>query len=222
MKKTILTLTTLLIIGNISFAQYTNWNSDNSENRNAVFMNIGYDYSLSLGAGYNHSFNIFTIPALFGVEFSKPMGDDLFDDHKIKIGAEVAVINKNNFCLSAVVKGIIRRNANEYVNIESFGSDLGLKAGIYKPNWYLAGEFGFDKAITSYLEHSDLYRDLYPQAKDGWYVPTAGQFYYGVITGFSIGNIVDINLKVGLTNAEGQQKNALLPYYAQLGLSKSF
>ena len=57
---------------------------------------------------------------------------------------------------------------------------------------------------------------------DGWYVPTGGQFYYGVITGFSIKEIVDVTLKAGLTNAERQDTNALLPYYAQLGLSKSF
>jgi hypothetical protein len=53
-------------------------------------------------------------------------------------------------------------------------------------------------------------------------VPTGGQYYYGLCTGVSIKKVLDICFKAGLTNAQGKNVNALLPYYAQIGLNKSF
>ena len=222
MKIIILSITTLLILSNICSAQYMNWSSDNGEKRNNVFVNFGYDYGLTLDVGYNRSMNLFTKPVLLGLDYSMPMGENLLDDYKIKIGGEIELLHKKAFSISTRIKGIIRRYENDYVSIENFGSDLGLTAGFYKPIWYLAGEFGFDKAITSQLKHTKLYKEIYPQVQDGWYTPTGGQLYFGVLTGFSLKELVDISFKLGFTNAQKQDENALLPYYAQIGLNKSF
>jgi hypothetical protein len=222
MKKIILSLTVLIIMSNICFAQYNNWNSDSTVNRNAVYINLGYDYSLSLNAGYNYSMNVFTQTVLLGLDYSMPMGENLFDDYKIRIGVEVELLHKNDFYISAKVKGVIRRYEDDYLSIQNYGGDFGLTAGYYKTNWYIAGEFGFDKAITSKLMHTYIYKDIYPEVQDGWYVPTGGQYYYGLCTGVSIKKVLDICFKAGMTNAQGNNVNALLPYYAQIGLNKSF
>ena len=221
MKKLTLSLSAMILLGTVCSAQYINWNSLNPEKRNSVSMNLGYDYGLTLGAGYNRSLNLWK-PVLLGIEFSAPMGDQLFDDYKIRIGGEIDLLKINDFHFSAKAKGIVRRYQSENLRIENFGSDFGLTAGYYRSMWYLAVETGFDKAITSYLEHSDRFKDNYPQSQDGWYLPTGGQFYYGLSTGFSLKKVVDINLKLGVTNAQGKHVNALLPYYLQLGLSRQF
>ena len=222
MKKPIISLIAILITGNICFAQYKNWNSDNTGNKNAVYLNLGYDYSLSLDAGYNRSLKLFNKTLLLGLDISLPMGDNLFDDHKIKIGGEMELLHKNDFYISAKLKGVIRRYESDNVRIENFGSDMGVTAGYFRSNWYLAAEYGFDKAISSHLVHTEEFKEIYPQVVDGWYVPAGGEFYYGLYTGFSINNFIDISLKLGATNAQGQDGNALLPYYAQVGLTELF
>ncbi len=221
MKKIIFPLLIMVIMGNICSAQYTNWNSDNSDKRNAVSLQLGYDYALTLGAGYTRTLDFFK-PMLLGIEYSIPMGDNLFDDHKIKIGGEIELLNKKNLYVSAKAKGIIRRYQSDNVNILNFGSDLGLTAGIYKTKWYLAGELGFDKAISSHLKHTELFKEIYPQVEDGWFLSTGGQFYYDLNAGYSIHNLVDLNLKVGMTNAQWHDTNALLPYYVQIGINRAF
>ena len=221
MKNTILTLILLIALGNICSAQYNNWNSNNSEKRNAVFVNFGYNYGLTLDVGYNRSLEIVK-PVILGFDFSVPMGKNIFDDHKLKIGGEVDLFKYKAIHISAKIKGVIRGYDSEYVQIENFGGDFGLTAGYYKPTWYIAGDFGFDKAITSYLKHSELFKKIYPLLQDGWYTPTGGQFYYGLNSGFSIKDIFDISVKAGLTNAQEDDTNAMLPYYAQLGMTFNF
>ncbi len=222
MKKIIISLTVIISISNFCSAQYINWNSNNLEKRNNVFMNVVYDYSLSLNAGYNRSMNIFNKPVLLGLDFSVPAGKNLFDDHKIKIGGEIELLNKNNFYVSAKVKGVIRRYKSIYTRIENFGSDVGLTVGYYKPKWYIATNFGFDKAISSHLKHTETFKEIYPLVQDGWYKNTGGNFYLGLDLGATIKENLGISFKVGITNAEGKDVNALLPYYIQIGLNKTF
>jgi hypothetical protein len=95
-------------------------------------------------------------------------------------------------------------------------------AGYYKPTWHAAGEFGFDKSITSHLKHSDIMRTNYPEIRDGWYIPSGGHYYYGIQAGKSLGEYLDLSLRLGATNAQDDDENAVLPYYLQLGLGIKF
>ena len=73
-----------------------------------------------------------------------------------------------------------------------------------------------------YVKHSALTRECFPDAKDGWYVPTGGNFFYGAQAGKSRGDALDLNLRLGVTRAQFDDGNAPLPYYLQLELGVRF
>jgi hypothetical protein len=109
------------------------------------------------------------------------------------------------------------------VRVVSFGSDFAVVAGYYRPSWYAAGELGFDKSVTSYLKHSDIMRTyVFPGIKDGWYIPSGGNYYYGIQAGKTLGESLDLSLRLGATSAEDNDEDAVLPYYLQLGLGVRF
>lgn len=104
---------------------------------------------------------------------------------------------------------------------EHFGSDFTGTAGVYRPRWFLAGEFGFDKAIITHLTQSDWYRTyFYPDAKDGWYLNAGGTFHYGVTGGVAFGR-TELALRAGWLRTE-EFNDVQPPMYAGLGLGIRF
>ncbi len=132
------------------------------------------------------------------------------------------VVEVGGFSATVRILANLRRYQATLVRIVSFGSDFALLAGYYKPTWHAAGEFGFDKSITSYLKHSDVMKANFPGIRDGWYIPTGGHYYYGIQAGKTIGESFDLSLRLGATNAQDNDDNEFLPYYLQLGLGMRF
>ena len=61
----------------------------------------------------------------------------------------------------------------------------------------------------------------YPNSQDGWYVPTGGNFFYGITGGFSFKNN-DVYLKFGETVTQDFTTKAAVPLYAQVGMNVRF
>jgi hypothetical protein len=197
-------------------AQTLNWASlDNT--KHIANVNLGIDYSVSYGIGYGYKLNT-KLPIVLNVHFSKPAGENQLDDFKTKIGGQTRFYTINNFHFSASVYGIYRRYENSSVRMQNFGSEMTGIIGYYKPKWFVAGEFGFDKAIVTHFKHSQEYKDnVYSEVIDGWYQPsTGGNFSCGLQTGISFKRS-DITLKGGYLNTQDFKSTPTLPLYFQLG-----
>lgn len=215
-------LTTIAItFTTLTFSQNLNWLSKNETNKSLAYLNFGYDFGITTQVGYGHKLDVFR-PILLTADYSFPMGKNLMDDFKVRLGGQILIIEKGNFGLSAKVYGIFRRHETSFVRMASFGSEMAVIAGYYKPTWHIAGEFGFDKSINTHLKHSELMRENFPSIKDGWYIPSGGHYFYGIQGSKTIGEHYEISLRVGGTNAQGKDENTLLPYYAQLGFVYKF
>lgn len=202
-------------------AQTVNWKALHGDQQNIMQLNLGYDFGVTAQAGYGRKFD-FIRPVVVGLDFSLPMGNVLLDDFKLRLGAQVEVVEIGAFSASVKILSNFRRFENEMVRIVSFGSEFGAVAGYYTESWSAAGEFGFDKSIVSHLKHSDIMREFFPAIRDGWYIPSGGNFYYGVQGSKTIGESLDITLRVGATKGQPKDEDAVLPYYLQLGLGFRF
>jgi hypothetical protein len=140
----------------------------------------------------------------------------------VRLGGQVEVVEIDGFSATIKIYSNFRRYQTQLVRIVSFGSDFALLAGYYSATWYAAGELGFDKAIATQLKHSDIMRMNFPGIRDGWYVPTGGNWYYGVQGGKTIGEILEVSLRLGATNAQFDDENAAMPVYLQLGVGVKF
>jgi len=222
MKKLTAVILLVTAVAVTSYSQDVNWRSLRDDQQNLVQLKLGYDYGVTAQLGYSRSLFIIR-PVLLGLDFSLPMGNDLVDDFKLRIGGQVEVFEMGGFSATLKIMSNFRRYENDLVRIASFGSDFAGVVGYYTPSWYAAGELGFDKAITSHLKHSDIMRRyVFAEIRNGWYVPTGGNWYYGIQGGKSIGESFDLSLRLGATNAQKKDEDAVLPLYAQLGLDVKF
>ena len=207
-----------LIASDKILSQSINWKSLERNQRHIINLNTGVEYGLTFGAGYGYQLKS-KMPIVLGIDYSLPSGHDLSDDFKTKIGGQVRLYEINNFQFSAKVQGVFRRYQNSLATLLNFGSDLSGTVGYYKKKWFVAGEFGFDKAIVTHFKHTEVYKQNYPGVKDGWYEPsTGGNFYYGLQTGYSFKRN-DVYLKAGRLVEQDLSTSPMLPFYLQLGFN---
>ena len=221
MKRTISVAIIVMAMAELGYTQNINWKSLHDGQRNVIQFNAGYDFGVTAQLGYGRYFTLFR-PVVVGVDYSFPMGSDVLDDFKVRLGGQMEVVEAGGFSATIRILSNFRRYQNELVRIVSFGSDFAVVGGYYDPSWYAAGEFGFDKAITSYLKHSAIMKSFFPGIRDGWYIPTGGHFYYGIQSGKSIGERFDVTLRLGATRSQFDDEEAVLPYYLQLGVGVKF
>lgn len=219
MQKHLLPLLALLLAGTTASlnAQVLNWQNLSREQRHIIHVNAGMEYALIYGAGYN--FHPATRrPLLLGLDISLPVGNRAFDDLKVRTGIQLELYKMNKLRLSGQIKGIYRRYENPIVQLDNFGSETGLTLGYYRRRWFVAADGNFDKAIVTHFKHSAAAREDFPGITNGWFVPTAGNFLYGLQAGFSLKH-TDITLKAGKIVSQDFRHAPMIPYYAQLGCS---
>ena len=220
-KNYILILYLILSIGSVN-AQTINWASMKEGNKHIVNANLGLDNGVIYGLGYGYHFKTRLFPTVANFEYSFPSGNMIFDDFKTKIGVQISWIEFNNFQFSTKLHGVFRRYENDLVRLVNFGSDLSGIVGYYRLKWFVAIEFGFDKAIVTNFKHSEIYINQYPGVVDGWYEPaTGGNFYYGLQTGFSFKQH-DIYLKAGKIITQDFKTAPMVSLYAQVGYNFRF
>jgi hypothetical protein len=219
--KSIRNIITLIILFSsvTAFGQTLNWRTIENQ-KHIANINASYDYGATAGLSYGYKVKI-KIPVVFGAEVSIPFGNKILDDFKTKVGVQAEVYHAGNF--SAIIKanGVFRQSTTAFVRMDNFGSEFLLTAGHFKSSWHIAADFGFDKAITTHIKNSSLMREYYPAVQDGWYIPTGGNFMYGIQGGVALNNY-DVYLKIGKTLTQDFKTTPLIPYYLHLGINARF
>lgn len=221
--KSLIIIAIFLFFQNKIYAQVINWGNISNQNKHLLHANAGAEYGLTVGLGYHHLIPVKSFPLWVGGEFSKPSGNQLADDFKVRLGVQIRIVALKHFQFSARIQGISRRYHNQSVTLFNFGSDLAGTLGYYRKQWFLGAEAGFDKAIVTNFKHSEWFKkNIYDNVQDGWYEPaTGGNFYYGLQGGYSIKKI-DFTLKAGKVLQQDFKSNPLLPFQAQLGVNFRF
>ena len=221
MKKFINTTLFIFLISGYSFAQNINWESLNDNRNNLVYAGFGYDYGAVARIGYSRVFQL-ALPVAALIDYSFPMGNNIADDFKARCGGKIEALKYDHFSLTAGIFGNFRRHQTELTRIEGFGAEFSALAGYYRAGWNVGVEFGFDKSVITNIKNSAIMTENYPGIENGWYIPSGGNYFYGVTIGKTIGRSFDLSFRIGATNAQGKDTNAILPYFAQAGIMKRF
>jgi hypothetical protein len=208
----------LLLSFNTIFSQNINWKNLKEEDKHILNINAGWEYSFAYGIGYGYHLKA-KIPIIIEATYSFPSGETIFDDFKTTIGGQINVYRTTHFYFNTSFYGSYRRTENPLAVLQNFGSTINTTIGYYKPKWFIAGEVDFDKAIITSFDHSDIYKEVYPDVKNGWYEPTTGgNFRYGIQTGYSF-NCSDLILKIGKVTTQDFKTSPLIPFYTQIEYS---
>jgi len=209
-----------LMISKTSSAQQINWRNLNDNKPHIANVYMGWDYSTVAGIGYGQKLRT-TLPIVLNIEYSSPFGNNMFDDFKTKFGGQAEVLHMNDFSVTLKVYGLFRRYENDLVRLVDFGSEFSTNFGYYKTNWYVAGEVGFDKAIATNIKNADEMKAIYPDIQNGWYVPTGGNFNFGIVSGYSYKSN-DVYVKIGIAMTQDLKTTPTVPYYLQIGYNRRF
>ncbi|MFD1601399.1 hypothetical protein ACFSJW_23660 [Flavobacterium artemisiae] len=217
MKAILILITSLfLLFTNILQSQTINWEGLKKEEKHILNLNAGWEHGFVYGLSYGYHLKT-KMPIIIESSFSLSSGEVIFDDFKTKIGGQINVYQIENFRFILALHGIYRRYENPLVTLQNFGADAITVIGYYKTKYFIAGEFGFDKAIVTHFKHSQIYKDVYPEVKNGWFEPaTGGNFNFGIQGGYSFSKS-DLTLRAGKIMTQDFKTTPMIPFYVQLG-----
>jgi hypothetical protein len=142
-------------------------------------------------------------------------------DFRSRLEVQSSLLHWRSLRLNASATFITRGTDNAIYRALNFGADITGSAGLYRPRWFAAAQFGKDKAIITHIEHSDWYRDnYYSDAKDGWYLDAGGTYHYGLAGGIAIGK-AELAGRAGFLRTENFN-DLTPPMYLGLGLGFAF
>jgi len=198
------------------------WNVERfGSTRNQVYTTFGLDPALVSSVGYGRVVPLLGREWQLGAEVGVVAAEFDTRDFRARLQARTSLVRWRSLRLVGSAAFITRGTENSIYRALNFGADFTGAAGVYRQGWFVAGEFGFDKAIITHLTHSDWYREnFYPDAKDGWYLNAGGTYHYGVSGGVAIGR-TELTLRAGWQRTE-DFNDLLPPVYASLGVGFGF
>ena len=218
--KTNLLAVALLALAIPAAAQTLNWSGMQENQRHIINANVSWDYAASVGIGYGYRMET-KVPTVLSAQFSLPAGENKIDDFKAKLGGQVRVVQRGKFQATLAMYGLYRQTTNHLVKLQNFGGEFTGVIGYYRPRWFVAAECGFDKAIVTRIRNSEAMKHIYPDVRDGWYVPTGGNFVFALQTGYSFRH-ADIIFKAGKIVDQNLRSTAMIPMTFQLGVNARF
>jgi hypothetical protein len=168
---------------------------------NRVYLRTGAEWGFVAGAGYARSVSLGPRRLLLLGELTAPWARADLSDYQLRVGALVPIVAWRGWRLAGSLQPTLRRTENDVARMTSLGANAGVTGGYYATHWFLAGELGFDYALTTRITHTTLYREtVYQDARDGWYVNPGGNHRLGVQAGASFGRH-DVVLRAGILRA---------------------
>lgn len=189
--------------------------------RNQLYSTFGLDPAFVASVGYGRVVPMLGREWQLGAEVGVVAANFDTRDFRARLQARTTVVRWRSLRLVGSAAFITRGTENSIYRALNFGSDFIGALGMYRRRWFMAGEFGFDKAIITHITHSDWYRTyFYPEAKDGWYLNAGGTYHYGLAGGVAIGP-TELALRAGWQRTE-DYKDLMPPMYVSVGLGVGF
>ncbi|MDZ7262525.1 MAG: hypothetical protein ONB05_10525, partial [candidate division KSB1 bacterium] len=99
----------------------------------------------------------------------------------------------------------------------------GLLLGYFSNKWYVAAAFNYEKFLLTYIEHRNWYREnVYADARNGWYSSTGGKFTFGLQGGYTVRDIIEPILRVGMYKTEAFNDPVGVPFFVNIGVNYHF
>ena len=202
----------------VASAEALNYATASAERPNVVLARTGLDHAFVIALGYRRVLEWRGHQILLGGDVGLPWAGMDFGDYRVRasVGATLLGGRGRGWKLIGSLSPTLRATENSAGSDLALGADVRLTGGYYS-RWWCAGELGVDWAATTHVENSGAYRDVYADAKDGWYANTGGTIYAGLNTGVSIKS-VDLMLRAGVPRSMTLDAQTI-PFFALVGVN---
>jgi hypothetical protein len=185
---------------------------------NIVHLRTGAEYGFVAGIGYARVLPLADRHLVLTSDATLPWASLDTSDYRLRLGVMMPLLSARRWKLAAALAPTFRGLKTEIARLASLGADTAFVAGYYSRHWFTAAEVGLDWAITSYVAHSQSYRDsVHAGARDGWYANPGGNVRAGAQAGASFGRYEAV-LRAGVVRDTAGEE-PLLPIYGTLVLN---
>jgi len=184
------------------------------ENDPSIAMSLGYGYIFNLGkrnllASLSVGVPIFLLTNFNHFSYTVDGSIFIFKDKwniKTKLGFKVKSFN------------------NELSKGSAFAGQFSISPGYFSKRWFISAELSYRKYFLSYLKHSNYYKKIYPDVKDGWYSNDSGYLFTGLIGGYQFLKSLEVTICLLYKATDNFQDYMpfILPFSATIGVGYSF
>ena len=198
------------------------WNVARFEsNPDRIYTTLGLDPAFFPAVGFGRVVSVFGHRVQLAGEAGVVAAEMDTHDFRARLHLLTSIVRWRSLHFTGSTAFIARGTDNSIYRGYNFGTDLTGAFGVYRSGWFVAAEFGLDKAGATHVTHSEWYRTyFYPEAEDGWYRNPGGTVHYGLSAGITVGR-AEMLLRYGQRRTE--ELNELTPpLYASIGLGFAF
>lgn len=198
------------------------WNVARFESEpNRIYATFGLDPAFIPAVGYGRVVSVFGHAIQLAGDVGIVAAEMDTRDFRARLHLLTSIVRWRSLHLTGSTALVARGTDNSIYRGYNFGTDFTGALGIHRKKWFVAAEFGIDRASATHIEHSEWYRTyFYPEAQDGWYRDPGGTIHYGLSAGLTVGN-AELLLRYGQLRTE--EFNELTPpMYASIGLGFAY
>jgi len=186
-------------------------------NRRSVYTTSGLDPALVTSVGMSNVGSLMGHDVQMTGEVGVVTASLDARDFRARLGLQTSLVRWHSMSLNGSATFITRGTDNSVYRGLNFGADFSGALGMYRPRWFAAADGGFDKAVITHVTHTDWYRaNVYPDAKNGWYLDAGGTYHYGLSGGVTVGR-AELIARLGFLKSEDY--NSLTPpMYGTIGV----
>lgn len=109
--------------------------------------------------------------------------------HPIVVRGKFKVLNSFNLSVGSA--------SNMHFDSYKFAVGDEVSGGLYGQSRYIATTLEYEKILLNRIEHSKFYRTtFYEDAEDGWYEGAGGRIQFGIESGRTIKDRIDLHLEI--------------------------
>ncbi len=225
MKKILIT-GMLLVIVQVTNAQHiNNVFAFKTEKKHSIMLNLEFNPALFWGITYNRSFDI-----KIG-KFERRLGSQIgwktfkFNYNDLNLNFFTTVMNshvKTNILVNLSAENKYLENSVHQANIYNWAASI--MPGYYSDKWYVGTEIMYKWLFRARYQHTEFYKEIFPDVKDGWYNYKNAYLNLSVNIGVKMTHQMDVDFSVGyrLTNDFKNYQPYLIPYFSNLAINYRF
>jgi hypothetical protein len=225
MKKAVLLLMILTIVQSLSAQHINNVFAFKAEQKSAMMMNLELDPALFWGISYNRSFDLKIGEFERRVSAQSGWKSYQFNYNDLNLNLFTTAWNpknKLNMILNFGAENKYLENKIHQANVYNWV--LSIMPGYFTDQWYVGAEIQHKWLYGVKYEHTDFYKEIYPEVKDGWYYYKNAYWNLSLNAGVKLTASFDIDLRAGyrFTDDFENYEPYLNPYFGNVALNYRF
>ncbi|MCT4664074.1 MAG: hypothetical protein N4A45_02430 [Flavobacteriales bacterium] len=224
MKNTITFFVFLAFTNSVIAQQINNIFAFRNDNKNSVSIHLEMDPALVGGISYSRVMNL-----SLGKSSKKILGNIGWKTYQMNysdfnINLSTTVLNNTSFNMIVNIgaENKFLKNTVHKANIQNI--IVSLMPGYFSDKWYMGIELMHKRLLGAYFKHTDYYRSIFPNVKDGWYNYENNYWNLSLNCGARMAKNWDMDLRVGYRMPSNfkSYKPYLIPYFVNIGINHRF